>query len=351
MARKRRDVPWLEQRENGVWYALKYDAAKRRTIRESLETKDCAEAQLRFARLLTEGFRGTRLVGAAGLTVHQALDQYYEEHVKPNVVARERQEYAIAPLKAYFGADWLLSDVDIAASKAYTAARLSGAIGKRKCTSTGTVRRELVVLIAAANHAARHRRIGPNMKPPTPMPNVELPAETRKNRTPWLAKETLSRLFAAADGKLLRFCRIAYFTAARRHSVEQMTKGQVDLAHGLIHLDPAGAAVTNKRRPTVPLYAEIRSDIEKLIAESPNDYLFGGIPDFYRPFVELCADIGVEAHPHMLRHSRATHMLMDGEDVYKVSRLLGDSVQTVLKTYAHATVEYLQTNSTIPSVA
>ena len=44
-------------------------------------------------------------------------------------------------------------------------------------------------------------------------------------------------------------------------------------------------------------------------------------------------------------------MLMDGEDIYKVARLLGDTVPTVLKTYAHATVDYLKTHSTIEEVA
>jgi site-specific recombinase XerD len=43
----------------------------------------------------------------------------------------------------------------------------------------------------------------------------------------------------------------------------------------------------------------------------------------------------------MLRHSRATHMLMDGESIYKVAKLLGDTVSTVEKRYGHVSVEYL----------
>lgn len=351
MARKRRDVPWLEQRDNGFWYAFKYDAATRRTVRESLETKDRAEAQLRFASILTGGFRDTRLVGDAGLTVTQGLDQYWHEHGS-KTASPERQEAAIKHLKAYFK-DTLFSAVDIPMSRAYTEARMSGAIGggpgkgNRKCGSLSTVRRELHVLVAAANHASRWKRMGPNARPVTGMPQIELPPEARSNRVKWLPKETLARLFAAAEGDLLAFCRIAYFTAARRKSIEQLTKPQIDLAHGLIHLDPAGATITNKRRPTVPLYPEIRPVVEKLMLDSKSEYLFGEPHDFYREFVDLAADLGIEAHPHMLRHSRATHMLMDGEDPYKVARLLGDSLATVLRTYAHATVKYLETTSTL----
>lgn len=346
MARKRRDVPWLEQRDNGVWYAFMYDAGKRRTIRESLDTKDRAEAQLKFAGILVNGFSVTRTVGASGITVAQALDHYWEEHGS-RVASPARQETAIKHLKAFFGGQ-IFHTVDIPASRAYASARMTGAVtGRRKCTSLSTVRRELHVLVSAANHAARWKRMGPNAKPPTAMPEIELAPEVRSNRVKWLAKDVLARMFAAADPDLLAFCKIAYFTAGRRASIEKLTRAQIDLAHGQIHLDPAGATMTNKRRPTVPLYPEIRPVVERLLNESKTEYLFGQPRSFYREFVTLAADVGVEAHPHMLRHSRATHMLMDGEDPYKVARLLGDDLATVLKTYAHATVKYLETKSTI----
>ena len=83
------------------------------------------------------------------------------------------------------------------------------------------------------------------------------------------------------------------------------------------------------------------------MAESTTEYVFGEPRSFYREFVELMADLGVEAHPHMLRHSRATHMLMDGEDPYKVAKLLGDTLTTVERNYGHHSVDYLQTTSTI----
>ena len=38
-------------------------------------------------------------------------------------------------------------------------------------------------------------------------------------------------------------------------------------------------------------------------------------------------------------------MLMDGENPYKVAKLLGDTLQTVERTYAHCNVEFLQTKS------
>jgi site-specific recombinase XerC len=49
----------------------------------------------------------------------------------------------------------------------------------------------------------------------------------------------------------------------------------------------------------------------------------------------------------MLRHSRATHMLMDGEDPYKVAKLLGDTLATAERVYGHYDVDYLKTDSSL----
>jgi site-specific recombinase XerD len=39
--------------------------------------------------------------------------------------------------------------------------------------------------------------------------------------------------------------------------------------------------------------------------------------------------------PHWLRHSRASHMLLDGIPMFKVARFLGDTVETVDRVYGH----------------
>jgi site-specific recombinase XerD len=44
-----------------------------------------------------------------------------------------------------------------------------------------------------------------------------------------------------------------------------------------------------------------------------------------------------KAFPHVLRHTRATHLLLEGVSVFIVGKLLGDSAATIEKNYAHAT--------------
>lgn len=347
MARQRSAIPWVEQHPNGIWYAHWYDDADRRTRRESLGTKEAGEATALFARWLTEGgpARDRRPAGLnASHLVGQILDAYYVEHVEHKVVDQKRQAQAIVHLKAFFR-DTFISDVDVNACRAYAIARRDGAIGggKRRSDARGTdstIRRELGVLGAAANHALSRRRIAPDK-----MPSVERPSEPRTTTVQWLTKEQIRAALDKADGKLRDFILIAYYTGARRASIENLRCSQIDLKHGVIDLQPAGGSVTKKRRPKVPLFPEIRPTIERLMIEANGGALLG--ENMYVRFVALMDSLGVEAHPHMLRHSRASHLLMDGEPIFKVARLLGDTVATVERVYAHVLVDFLNTDSNL----
>ncbi len=42
-----------------------------------------------------------------------------------------------------------------------------------------------------------------------------------------------------------------------------------------------------------------------------------------------------------MRHSRATHLLQAGVDIYTVARLLGDSVTTVERVYGHHSADHM----------
>ena len=83
--------------------------------------------------------------------------------------------------------------------------------------------------------------------------------------------------------------------------------------------------------------------VEKLVAESKNGWIFGPTADFYTPFRRTCHKAGIDdarAHPHVLRHSRATQ-LQDGVSIFTVASLLGDTIQTVQRIYAHACPDHM----------
>ncbi|WP_374308986.1 tyrosine-type recombinase/integrase [Methylocella sp.] len=139
---------------------------------------------------------------------------------------------------------------------------------------------------------------------------------------------------------------MAYFTAARRASIETLHVAQVALESGRITLRKAGERTTTKRRPIVPVHSRLKPTLERLVAGAGTHkgYLFPQPVDFYRPFHKLCEAQGIgpeRANPHVLRHSRATHLLMHGVSIYDVERLLGDSVATVERVYGHHCPDHL----------
>ncbi len=64
---------------------------------------------------------------------------------------------------------------------------------------------------------------------------------------------------------------------------------------------------------------------------------YGAIADLFR---RLSKKTGINAHPHMLRHTHATDLIREGWDAAHVQKRLGHAnVQTVLNTYIHLTDE------------
>lgn len=343
MPRPAKNVPWLDQ-VGSRWYAFWYDTKARRSKRLSLGTTDPGEAQNRFAAFLTNRDAFTK--PAAGLTVEQALDDYWREHANTNIVARDRAEGIIRLLNEWFEGT-PLSDIDIPACRAYAAARRAGQVGGRIGVDA-TIRRELGLLKAAAAHEMRWRRIGPTASPPTPMPSIELP-KAAPVEAQWLTREELKLVLTLADGPLHDFIMLAYYTAGRRASVELLTPFQVDLERNRINLrrpDETDAQKrSKKRRPVVPIDPAIRTLVEELMAKNAHTGLLLGTDykHFYVPFRGLLTKLGLadKAHPHVLRHSRASHLLQDGVPLFDVARLLGDNVTTVERVYGHHCPDYL----------
>jgi integrase len=354
MPRKQRKVPWLDWIGETA-YVFWYDAARQRTERLSLRTTDPVEAQKRFAAFLAEGHDIIAGKPGQGITVHQALDDYWREHVSANVIDKTRAQSAIMHLKEHFKPTDLLRDVDIPASREYAKARREGEVGggKRRKDKRGgdsTIRRELVVLQAAANHAARWKRIGPSADPPVPMPSIELPPENTLEAITddeWLTRAEYKLAVEKATGKLRDFIILTYDSASRRRAIEFLTVKQVDLRNSRVNLtNPAETTLqrlSKKRRPVVPIGPDARPVYERLLLEADGPYLFGTPTDMYRPFREHLSSLGLahKSNPHILRHSRATHLLQDGVDIWFVAKLLGDTVATVEKVYGHHCPNFL----------
>jgi integrase len=349
MARPRRTIPWLTKRDE-VFYANWYEPAKGetpgRTRSVSMGTTEDTEARLRFSAFLAKG----PVIFSAeerfrGVSVCDCLDEYELGHVNKHVIDKVRQLVAIKHLKKFFVGS-AMRDVDVAASRGYANARRDGVIGGGKGRagdlakgSDSTICRELRVLRAAANYALKMDRLKIEE-----LPRLDLPREPAPEEALFLTKPEVDAIHEAAEGPLADFIALTYFTASRRRAIQRLKVGQIDLVRGRINLRAPGEKATKKRRPIVPMHPKIEPICRRLVSEAREGWLFGPTIEFYSPFRKVCGKVGIDdkrAHPHVLRHSRATHLLQDGVSIFNVASLLGDSIQTVSRVYAHSCPDIL----------
>lgn len=354
MPRKAREVPWLDTR-GGVYYAFWYDAKARRTQRCSLRTEDPIEATRLFAAFLTDGgslYNGDQ---SSGLSAGKALDDYFSEHVRLKVVDQGRAELNITHLKKFFDLTDVAS-IDIPMCRSYVDARKSGLIGAKRrngdpyIPGDGTLRRELGTLVAAVNHAVKWKRLSRNDVPP-----IEFP-ERPPAKQLWLYPDEFERLLQAAplDTRAGGFIRLAYYTAARRRSIEQLEIFQVSLERNRINLAKAGERTTKKRRPTVPIDPALRPALIHWLKTTDTNFVLRNSYNITSAFQTVLkyADMLMlperdgrpagRPTPHTLRHTRATHLLQAGKSPWAVASLLGDTVTTVINNYGHHCPSHLE---------
>lgn len=327
MARKKREIPWLDERD-GVFYVNWYDKEARRTHRHSLRTSDPDEAQIAYARFLTDGKVIFEKAGKH-LLVRHALDQYLADHVEQNTVAVARNRTCAAEISKVLG-DFELRAIDARRCRDYAAKRRGTISRLGRKIADSTIERELGILRAAAGHALKAGRITL-----AEMPVIEKPKRVA-TKVGFYTKEELRFIIGTAEGDLQDFLTVLYYTGARRRVIENLEEKQVDFTAGVIHQAKDGERQTKKRRPPIPLDAPVREILKR---RAGRGVFFGkDMYDAYRRHLEG-QGFADRANPHVMRHTRATLMLMDGVPIYKVARRLGDTVATIEKTYAHAIVQ------------
>lgn len=337
---KKNNGPRLDLNEAGVW-EIRW-TENRRSYRKSTGTADKTEAQAALGRHLL-GLASKSAVSEAG--VSRVLDLYFEEHVSQKVVDTSRQADCLAVLRSGLGhldVQQLTPD----AIAEYCKARRNGAVNGRKVVD-GTLRRELNCLVAAVNHAVRHRRI-----PQSEAPHIALPPAAPPKDL-WLTEAQLDLLLEKAAtlyqgerlSRIHRFAVLAAETAARKTSILTLRWNQVDLDARLIHFQNDGLARTKKRRVPVPMSDDVHALLERASDERQSEWVMDtphSIQHHFDALVRACGDGFEKVTPHTLRHTWATHAARAGVPLFEIAGVLGDTLQTVMRVYAHHCPDHLR---------
>jgi integrase len=215
-------------------------------------------------------------------------------------------------------------------------------ITARNCRSYASTKtdsaaaQDLKVLRAACNHWSReYAQI-------IPAPVVWKPKEGRP-RERWLTRSELARLLMAARKvpHLRRFIIVAYYSGSRPGVVLRLCWDQIDLSQGVMaRIAPGEAADAKKRAPPVRLGKRILSHLRrwKRLDNGTVSYLChyeGRMVDdphgSWKRAVEAAGLTGVTRHT--LRHTRATHLMQAGIDIWEAAGFLGMTVKTLETVY------------------
>lgn len=348
----------------GIWYIVWTGNTRGRSTR----TGNRKDAETALADFIRERER-TADAGAA-LTVIDALEHYFAEHVNVNVVDRDRQEQIRPHLEAHFG-HLPIKDIAPSDSRAYARARREGTVGwtddlgrtrGQRRAGDGTIRRELGLLVAAINHAVSEKRLERAHVPPIELPDQPPPREL------WLEEGECEALLRASKVQTVKddsgryvsvpvteptrvymFALIALETGARRTSIEELSRFQISRT-GVIDFNKPGRKRTKKRRAVVPMSDRLATEMKVWLASHKSEFVLehsGAIRTAFESAVERAA-LAYEAvgdqdraakmrkvTPHTLRHTYATLALQHGVPIWDVAGVLGDTVETVRRTYGH----------------
>src|SRR3990167_4568320 len=150
------------------------------------------------------------------------------------------------------------------------------------------------------------------------------------------------------DQALLELC---YSSGLRLAELVNLNTDQLDLADGLVHVRGKG----NKMR-VVPVGSKAREALElwlplRALANPLDDALFisqqgrrlGPRAIQLRMRQAGVRELGQHLHPHMLRHSFASHLLESSQDLRAVQELLGHADIATTQIYTHLDFQHLAT--------
>jgi len=180
--------------------------------------------------------------------------------------------------------------------------------------------------------------------PENPATKVKLLA-VENTQMDFLSVEQIQALISACDGLLRDIVVVALRTGARRGELLSLTWDQVDFKGKAIHLTKTKSG----KARTIPMNQTVYETLARLRERATSEWVFES-PRTGRAFVDLKnglreaykkAGIPIKGRPfHLLRHTWASHLVMNGCDLYTLMKLGGWQSQEMVQRYANLSKQF-----------
>jgi integrase/recombinase XerD len=169
----------------------------------------------------------------------------------------------------------------------------------------------------------------------------EIPIKKKEKTLPKiLSKEEVKKIIDGCDNLKHRLIlKLLYSSGLRLQELINLKRKDIDFDRGMTNVKKGKG---NKDRVTL-LSDSLKMDLLKYYSENnfKTDYIFEGRNGKYtkksvQKVLQNSGDkLGIKIHPHMLRHSFATHLLEEGTDIRYIQKLLGHNDLKTTEIYTH----------------
>lgn len=317
-----------------VFYA-RYEDRNGRFRWKSLKTNSKDIARQKFAQL-EEGLEKEEL----GWRVNPIpLSKYLPEYLaicgaehSPKTYRHEKQ--ILEDFLKFCGAQ-TLNHITADRVEAYKVKRVNDEVSK------STVNRAITVIKAFLNRAVALGYLDRN-----PAQFVKKLKEEQL-QIKYLNDEDIKKLLAVCSPRVKQMVTIFLHTGMRLGELAHLRWEDLDYRHNLIHIQNQEGWTTKNRKPRViPMHPTIR-EIFKVLPNG-HKYIFATnsgktVESYIRAeILRYAKKAKVNANVKMFRSTFASNLVMNGADIYSVSKLLGHhDVKITEKHYAHLTPHFL----------
>ena len=333
--------------KRGKNWGIDYSADGRRVRRIIGPNKAMAELALKKQLVLVAENKHLDVKRQPRLKVKELVERYIEYYLKPNRPTWWKSEkHNLRHIKIFFG-EKLLKEVTPIDVEKFRQERL-------KFVGKASVNKNIGCLRAMYNKAIEWDLFdGRN-----PCSGIKFYRLDNK-RLRFLEREDIKRLLSNCSGHLKDIVEFAINTGMRKGEIFNLKWHDIDFRNGLIHV----LKTKNTEKREIPLNGTVSNILFRVKKNPESPYVFSsydGKPfnDIKKSFYTALKKSKIENFRfHDLRHTFASHLIMNGVDLLTVKELLGHKTIEMTLRYSHLSCDHKKRavesldpqNGTIPS--